>query len=195
MPEFPPHLWKDILANRLIDFGHLVDHKQTHALRYDDAVDLGNGIEIFLGANTRSKTKLLSDGQWSQAWDLYAEAVVWAYPHRNAELQTYRRHIVRRFNATGAVLTIEYDQAARKFFHTNPQFSFNNIGELQDVLHDVYLRGNADSRQTSKSGGVGEGGTAANRASDGGKSGSKKRKRAPGDYPVCREFNRTDGCR
>jgi hypothetical protein len=159
MPEFPPHLWKDILANHLIDFRHPIDHRQTHTLRYDDAVDLRNGIEIFSGANTQSKTKLSTDGQWLQAWNLYAEAVVSAFPHRGAELQIYHRHIIRRFNATGAALTLEYDQAARKFLHTSPHLSFANIGEFQEVLHDIYLRGNTDARSGLR-GGSGEGGSA-----------------------------------
>ncbi|KAF8339625.1 uncharacterized protein EI90DRAFT_2260516 [Cantharellus anzutake] len=173
MPEFPPHLWEDILANHLINFEHLIDHDRFHSLRYDDAV------EIF-------STKLSTDGQWLQAWVLYAEAVVWAFPHRNAELQIYRRHIVRRFNATGAALTLKYDQAARKFLHTSPHLSFANTGELQEVLHDVYLRGNTDAR-SNFSGGSGERSSSA--------IAGKKRKRGMGDYPICREFNRTDGCR
>ena len=96
-PPFPHNLWKDILANRFVDLGAVVEDYEGPS---------GKGGRI------------LTQSQWLHGFEDYQRAVLWAFPHRRAEFSVYFTHILNMFqicDEEGRV--IRYDCAVRKYVH------------------------------------------------------------------------------
>jgi hypothetical protein len=73
-PEFPPNLWENVLANTFIDFN-----------------------QIFSQILSPVERKISGFGDWAYTWDKYEKAVLFAFPHRELELQRYKKHIQEIF--------------------------------------------------------------------------------------------------
>ena len=131
IPDFPPFLWRDVLSNRQVEFGALLEDRYSIFTTYENTIDLGNGVELRIPRANESKYKISNHAQWMYAWMKYREAVCWAFPHRKDELETYEEHITGRFDPDlNPIPTIEYDQAARKYFHAHQHFSFAQTNHL-----------------------------------------------------------------
>jgi hypothetical protein len=94
-PEFPSNLWENILANTFIDFNQIFS-------------------QIF-----HPVERQISDfGEWAYTWDKYEKAVLFAFPHRELELQQYKKHIqeIFLFLAQPGVYkdVLQYDRRVRK---------------------------------------------------------------------------------
>ena len=124
------------------------------------------------------------------AWSKYKEAVIWAFPHRTSELATYEKHVVGLFNSDfDPMLCVEYEQAARKFLHTN-QLAFSQTSLLVNISQEIFLPhsgGGAIGRSEPR-----VAGTSNPSFSRGGK---RRRSGNDSDSPICREFNKSSGCR
>ena len=191
VPDFPPVLWRDVLANRQVDFGVLAEDRHSRTTVYDNVIDLGDNVELTTKAGTKSKTKVTNDSQWNYAWTKYSEAVLFAYPHRKDELFKYGRHILGRFLSNlDTLLNIEYDLAARKFFHGHQDLSFADLDELSALSFEIFLP------QSQRGGSWGNDKSIAG-SSQGSRRGKNKRKHtgSASEYPVCRDFNRSSGCK
>src|SRR5260370_20449285 len=131
-------------------------------------------------------------------WGKYQNAVLWAYPHHMEELQEYHDHIISHFNCyPEATLTIEFDQAAHKFFHGNTHLSFADIHKLNPLFLEIFLSRGA--RSDSNRGNVsGEQGSSTGRGrQDSQRLYSRQRQkcnRSPNNFPICHEFNKAEGC-
>jgi len=68
IPDFPPLLWRDVLANRQVDFGALLEDRFAKIIIYDDTVDLGEGFGLTSKKSVRSKTKISNHPQWMYAF-------------------------------------------------------------------------------------------------------------------------------
>ena len=124
------------------------------------------------------------------AWSKYKKAVIWAFPHRTDELTTYEEHIIGLFNSDfDPLYCIGYDQAAWKFFHEN-QHSFSQINLLYNISQQTFL-------PHSGGGGLGRSETRTSEGSGATTSRGGKRKRTgnDSDLPICREFNKSSGCK
>jgi hypothetical protein len=87
-PEFPSDLWEDVFANTFIDFNDIVTP--------DDRIS--------------------ESGDWTYTWDKYEKAVVFAFPHRELELQQYKKHIQELFLAAPEAFDaiVKYDKKVRR---------------------------------------------------------------------------------
>lgn len=91
-PEFPSNLWEDVLANTFVDLNEIAETQVLHG---------GHHIN---GAR-----------DWTYAWDKYEKAVLFAFPHRELELQQYKNHIQELFLAVEATDDIlNYDKRVRR---------------------------------------------------------------------------------
>jgi hypothetical protein len=75
-PEFPSNLWENVLANTFIDFN-----------------------QIFSQLFCPLDRQISGSGDWAYTWDIYERAVLFAFPHRELELQQYKKHIQEIFIA------------------------------------------------------------------------------------------------
>src|SRR5258708_13589739 len=80
--------------NRQINLGALAEDQHSRVTAYGKGMDLGNNVEISTKRAGKSKTKVVNDSQWHYAWTKYSMVVLWAYPHRQEELSTYRQFIL-----------------------------------------------------------------------------------------------------
>jgi hypothetical protein len=94
-PNSHPTFGKNILANTFIDFNQIFS-------------------QIF-----HPVERQISDfGEWAYTWDKYEKAVLFAFPHRELELQQYKKHIqeIFLFLAQPGVYkdVLQYDRRVRK---------------------------------------------------------------------------------
>ena len=100
-PEVPSSLWNDIISNLFVDLDKLHTAAYTVDAEHRETIQLGNGIEV-VAATDRVSKRVKSHGDWINAWDAYHEAVLFVYPHRDAELRYYRNHINGLFKSLAA---------------------------------------------------------------------------------------------
>lgn len=114
-PTFPEPLWTNILKHGYIDFDKL---NGAHF----SAVNEEEGSAAIVGEYTiRLKSKLATkpvttSTDWLYCYEAYERAVIWAYPHRAAELHSYytQFHGLFRSYATSAhIRLINLDRAIR----------------------------------------------------------------------------------
>ncbi|KAK0448903.1 uncharacterized protein EV420DRAFT_832912 [Desarmillaria tabescens] len=116
-PTFPYDQWKNVLRDVYVDFDRI----------YGYHLDL--------------ERQVCNAGDWMWAFDTYKDAVVFAFPGREAELQAYYKHIetlffYRQRSFHGHI--ISYDRAVRKFVGGRRDILFNEIAKFEG-LKDAYL--------------------------------------------------------
>jgi len=91
-PEFPSNLWGNVLANTFIDFN-----------------------QIFSQFCCPVDRQISGSGDWAYTWDKYEKAVLFAFPHRELELQQYKKHIQEQFLALpdAPKSILQYDKRVR----------------------------------------------------------------------------------
>ena len=148
IPDFPPILWRKVLANWPVDFRALLEDQYSNTTTFNDSINLGEGFELTTKKPAKPRTKILNHSQWMYAWSKYKTAVTWAFPHRMAELSMYEKHIIRRFNSDlDPTLCIQYDQAAHKFLFAN-QLAFSEMSLLSNLSQEIFLPHTGGIRQS-----------------------------------------------
>ncbi len=179
-PPFPYPLWRDILCNRHIDFGAIIEDFQSVQAQYDDSVQLGEGEELTVRCGATGKgCRIRTQGDWITAFDRYSEAVLWAYPHRQVELRKYHKHITAKFSScVDHARVTQYEAAARKYVLQNRHLTLADTHEFVDIAYS-HLNPDGSAYQNDKS--------PRTRTKGGG---NKK----GGSTPTCGEFNSKKGC-
>ncbi len=120
--------------------GKTSEDQFSRVTAYDEVIDLGDNFEISTKQAGKSKSKITSDLDWFYAWTKYSMAVLWAYPHRQNELTHYGQHIIGQFMAgLNPHHNVEYDQAARKFFHGHQELSFTDTNQLANLANQIFM--------------------------------------------------------
>lgn len=136
--DFPPTLWRDILANCHIDFGTLLEDRFSRTTTYDEKIDIGDEAELTTKKSGKPKVKISNHPQWMYAWSKYRKAVTYTFPHRSDKLGTYEDHIIGLFNSDlNPLHCIEYDQAARKYLHGN-HIDFSQVDRLATIGQQIF---------------------------------------------------------
>jgi hypothetical protein len=122
-PEFPSDLWGNILANTFIDLNQIFS-------------------QIFYPVDRQSS----GSDDWVYAWDRYEKAVLFAFPHRELELQQYKMHIQELFvTLPGATQDIlQYDHRVRKRVAESGSLRLCDISEFSSDYLWVVLDGELD---------------------------------------------------
>ncbi|KAF8497142.1 hypothetical protein F5888DRAFT_1700675 [Russula emetica] len=128
----PDHPAKHPIGLELIPFGRPVklpdDLRLTHELQdnygRDPETHIAPEFPSNLWGNVLANTfidfnqifsQLLGSGDWAYTWDKYEKAVLSAFPHRELELQQYKKHIQEQFlalpDAPNSIL--QYDKLVR----------------------------------------------------------------------------------
>ncbi len=89
---------------------------------YDKVINLGDNFELSAKQAGKSKTKVVNDSQWHYVWTKYSTAVLWAYPHRQEELNEYGQYILGQFLAgVDIALNIEFDPSCPEVLSWTPR--------------------------------------------------------------------------
>jgi hypothetical protein len=91
-PQFPNSEWTNVIIGAMVDLDHVISG--SFAVSNDNwDVEVVGGIQFKFGAARASK-HVKTSGDWFIVWDMYAKAVMFAFPHRQHELQVYGQHIL-----------------------------------------------------------------------------------------------------
>ena len=168
----------------------MVEDQFSRVTAYDNVIDLGDNLELSTKKSGKSKTKVADGAQWHYAWTKYSVAVLWAYPHRQEELSAYGEFILGQFLAgVNTALNIEFDQAARKYFHGHQDLSFADIHKLSALSSQIFL-----PQEPQGSRGA-DGSTAGPNQGAGQRRNKRKCTDSTSEFPVCCEFNKATGCK
>jgi len=110
LPPFPQSLWEPVLLNRFVDLNDIPGRK------------------------------VVDYGCWISAFDEYAEAVEYTYPHRKQELGEYRRWFMQLFqfhNTLNHNAIIRFDRLFRRELAINPRLT---LYDVQSPLYSVLFR-------------------------------------------------------
>lgn len=119
-PEFPSNLWENILANTFIDFNQIFGR-------------------IF-------DRQISGFGEWAYTWDRYEKAVLFAFPHRELELQKYKEHIQDLFLAQSGSLknVLQYDHRVRTRVAESGSLRLCDISEFSSITYGLFLMDESD---------------------------------------------------
>ena len=79
----------------------------------DEEVVHRSRVFKFIVNQIEAKNPIVSQGPWMSAYECYADAVEFAYPHRVEELANYRKYLLKLFNTVGPAKqrhVIQFDQ-------------------------------------------------------------------------------------
>lgn len=104
-PNLPPlstNLWDFIIRSAYVDLDKVFDSNFSVQPVEHEAEIAGSGIRIVLpGGSSSSSTRrtIRSSGEWTVAWHKYKRAVLYVYPHRSEELDTYEAYVIGLFGS------------------------------------------------------------------------------------------------
>jgi len=172
-------LWVNVLLDRYVDFerifsGHYaldpdIRHTQT----------IGN-LDITLNNSprpTRSSKTIRTHSDWLLAFETAKEAILFAYPHRAKELNSYRKFIIGQFAAFGSDSNLHFhvvnlDRAIRLCVAQTNDIAFTSYNQFGDLItHHIVIRRTPDANHQPTPGG------------------SKRSKTNPSSNKVCKQWN------
>ncbi|EEB91304.1 hypothetical protein MPER_10355 [Moniliophthora perniciosa FA553] len=142
MPDFPLDLWVNILLDDFVDFDAILScHDRSNwDTRKVTISDQGHIIPI---ASPKPHKRVSSFTDWNLCWERYAHAVIFVYPSRIAELDTYATHITRLFNdesfGRDIKRVLDYDRMVRKLVGRDRGVLFNETARFETFKHEVYI--------------------------------------------------------
>ena len=123
-PQFPNSEWANVIIGAMVDLDHVLSG--TFAVSNDNRdVEVVGGIQFKFGA-ARAAKQVKTSGDWFIVWNMYSKVVMFAFPHRQNELQHYSQSILGLFAATSVehhTNILLFDKAVRV-----------RVGERRDLL-------------------------------------------------------------
>lgn len=129
-PRFPSGHWRHVLSGRFMDLDKLREDMHSLNACDSDIIPLGEGIDIRV-KRTISRAKadtVINLDTWLDVWDQYADAVAFAFPMRESELNSYRGWIDNLFCSVKTprrVITL--DKVIRREVSDNPRLSLDDF--------------------------------------------------------------------
>ena len=97
-PQFPNSEWANVIIGAMVDLNHVLSG--TFAVSNNNRnVKVVSGIQFKFGA-ARAAKQVKTSGDWFIAWNMYLKVVMFAFPHRQNELQHYSQSILGLFATT-----------------------------------------------------------------------------------------------
>ena len=124
-------IWKLIILDKYVDFEKLYATLDPDYNPNDEAKDLNEKFTLLEKNSVGSKRSVLTEAEWMRLFDIWAGGTLHFYPHRKAELTSYRELIVNMFRATVSPYpAIKYDRDSRERYSRQPY----RLDSSKDVL-------------------------------------------------------------
>ena len=124
-------IWKLIILDKYVDFEKLYVTLDPDYNPNDEAKDLNERFTLLEKNSISSRRSVLTEAEWMRLFDLWACATLHFYPHRKAELSSYRELIVSMFRAASSPSpAIKYDRDSRERYSRQPY----HLDSSKDVL-------------------------------------------------------------
>ena len=123
----PRSIWRKII-HYFVDFERLYGSTDRNYSHQDDQKEFADGYEEQVSA----KKPITSEAEWNRMFLTWEAAVVYLYPHRRQELQSYRITVVDLIRAIpqNVSAAIQFDVEARDWYARSPYHLDN-----RDMLH------------------------------------------------------------
>ncbi|KIY47447.1 hypothetical protein FISHEDRAFT_74644 [Fistulina hepatica ATCC 64428] len=129
VPQFPDSQWTKLLGGGAVDFDQVLSGLYS-AADVERTTERVGGLELSYVSTTPTK-RVTTFGDWTTAYDSFAEAFTFVFPHRAEELRAYALHIKAFFKARPISEhsgVIAYDSAVR-----------TRVGQRRNLLHTDFL--------------------------------------------------------
>ncbi|KAG6890479.1 hypothetical protein C0992_001147 [Termitomyces sp. T32_za158] len=118
----PRAIWKLVILDDYVDFEELYATLYKGYNHYDRPKDFAGGSSFVKKDHATVKRPILSESDWTRAFDAWMVAVLTFYPHREAELVSYRGMVIDLFRLLpdAAAIPIRLDCHTRDRYARNP---------------------------------------------------------------------------
>jgi hypothetical protein len=124
-------IWKLVILDKYVDFEKLYATLDPSYNPNDEAKELNERFSLLEKNSISSKRSVESEAEWMRLYDVWAGATLHFYPHRKAELASYRDLIVNMFRAAPSPSpAIKFDRDSRERYSRQPY----RLDSCKDVL-------------------------------------------------------------
>jgi hypothetical protein len=117
----PRAIWKDILADKYIDFEKLFAALDKPYERDTEPKVITGDFAIIRKDMLHTKKPVTNEGEWKCLFDAWYHGVIKAYDHRKDELYDYGNIVMEYFRASpNPSIAIQFDAAARSLYAKMP---------------------------------------------------------------------------
>ena len=114
-------IWKLIILDKYVDFEKLYATLDPDYNPNDEAKELNDKFTLLEKNSISSKRSVSTEAEWMRLFDIWAVATLHFYPHRKAELASYRELVTNMFRATPSPYpAIKYDRDTRERYSRQP---------------------------------------------------------------------------
>ena len=169
-------IWKLVIHDKYVDFEKLYVTLDPGYNPNDEAKELNDKFSLVEKNSINSKRPILTEAEWMRLYDVWVDAVLHFYPHRKAELSSYRDLIVNMFRAAPSPLpAIRFDRDSRERYSRQPCRLDSSKDVLPFPLLAQLLSQSSESNASSSGG---------KRKRSGSQDGPRKRSET-----ICRNWN------
>lgn len=134
LPEFPQSMWRDIIQNGFIEYDKLLSASSSIT---GDPTEIKRVGEVELHTHSLKITRHVTDKlDWTEAFTTWANAVKFAFPFREKEIEDYGSHILKLFRGTGEryhSTVFDYDRAVRTRVARSNSLRYCDFSEFADL--------------------------------------------------------------
>jgi hypothetical protein len=139
-PEFHEAGWTEIVTSKCINLD-TVHSIIASARTVDKHTETIGDIEIRFGSSDAGAKKITTASTWTAAWRRAARALVFAFPHRADELNTYSEYLTDKFEQMregthGRV--VRFDKAVRNRVASSRKYLLSDLDSFRD-LYDSHF--------------------------------------------------------
>ena len=140
-PEFHESGWNEIVRGKCLNLDTVYTFIAT-SQTVDKHTETIGGIEIKYGFAETASKKITSYQGWTTAWHRASKAIRFAFPHREAELNSYYEYIVQIFDQTAEAhhgRVIRFDKAVRNRVASSRTYELSNFEAFRDIYDAIFL--------------------------------------------------------
>jgi hypothetical protein len=99
----PRSIWKEIVQDRFVNFSKLFAAMEPGYDHHDEPKDFHGGFALIKRDQALARKPVVTEADWIRVFGAWEVGVTLVYPHRDKELQGYRRVVMELFRA------VQYD--------------------------------------------------------------------------------------
>ncbi len=103
-PDFPEEQWLALLAGKAVNLEAVFGSTNSTSINEVQTHKMSEGVALRFGENTTNpndaKQVIRTANEWLTTWHTYAQAVVFAFPHRACELALYEQYMSSFFRTS-----------------------------------------------------------------------------------------------
>ena len=125
-------MWKDILGDKYISFEKLLGELEYGFEPEDNAKELYGGVLLLKREGNSRKKPVRTEAEWLRVMGVWSSAVKLVYPHRESELNGYKKLILEVFRTcpNNPLTAISVDQLVRERYYQAP-YHLDHRDQLQ----------------------------------------------------------------